>query len=127
MRLRVTGRMTARFFDCQVHPVYATFAIVEHCEYASRQAILKFLDPEEDAVGSAVTLGHRSAVPVGALVSITARIVEAEGRRILCRLEVRWKETIVAEGTVEQRVVLRQRLRAMIEAIYQPDQNEEAI
>jgi fluoroacetyl-CoA thioesterase len=125
MRLRVTGQMTARFFDCRIHPLYATFAIVEHCEYASRQAILPFLDADEDAVGSAVALDHRSAVPVGALVSITARVVEVEGRRLVCRVEVSWNGAIAAEGTVEQRVVLRRKLQSMIEGIYQPDHVQE--
>ena len=56
MRLRVTPEMTARFFGGGIHPVYATFALVEHAEYASRQAILPFLEPEEDAVGASVAI-----------------------------------------------------------------------
>ncbi len=118
MRLRVTDRMTARFFDCRIHPLYATFAIVEHSEYAARQAILPFLESGEDAVGSAVTLTHRSAVPVGAIVSITARVKQVEGRRLLCDLQVACGAAIVAEGTIEQRVVSREKLRGMIAGLY---------
>ena len=118
MRLRVTSDMTARFFGGEIHPLYATFAIVQHCEYAARQAILSFLQREEDAVGSGVAITHRSAVPVGAVVTITARITGIEGRRVLCAVEVRRGETIVADGSVEQRVVLREKLERMIAGLY---------
>jgi fluoroacetyl-CoA thioesterase len=118
MRLRVTSEMTARFFGCEIHPLYATFAVVEHCEYASRQAILPFLESDQDAVGSAVAITHRSAVPVGAIVTIIARIAEVDGAKVRCRVEVRRGERIVAEGTVEQRVVLREKLRHMIDGLY---------
>jgi predicted thioesterase len=118
MRLRVTRRMTARFFECEIHPLYATFAIVEHFEYASRQAILRFVEPEEDALGSAVAVTHRSAVPVGAVVAITARVMEVDGSRIVCRVEAESDGRMVAEGTIEQRVVMREKLDRMIETLY---------
>ena len=87
------------------------------------QAILPFLKRDEDAVGSAVSITHRSPAPVGATVTITAFVVSIDGRRILCAVEVRYGETIVADGTIEQRVVLREKLRQMIKGLY-PDQDQ---
>jgi fluoroacetyl-CoA thioesterase len=118
MRLVVTGEMTARFFGCEIHPLYATFAVVEHCEYASRQVIRPFLAPDQDAVGSAVQITHRSGVPVGALVTITARLVEVDGGRIVCAVEVRSDDRVVADGTVEQRVMPKEKLQRMIAGLY---------
>ncbi len=119
MRLRVTREMTARFFDCTIHPVYATFAIVEHSEYAARQAILGFLDRDEDAVGSFVALEHTAPAPVGAMVEITARVIEVEGRTITCEIIARAVNGVeLARGSQRQRVVSKERLRERIAELY---------
>jgi predicted thioesterase len=114
MRLRVTDRMTARFFDCGIHPLYATFALIEHAEYASRQVILPFLDREEDAVGAAVAIEHFDATPVGWIVEITARLASVEGRSITCEIEARNRHGVIARGTQRQRVVSREKLQRRI-------------
>ena len=117
MRLRVSDAMVARFFDCTIHSVYATFAIVEHAEYASRVAILPFIESHEDAVGSAVAMEHHAAARVGALVRIDARIASVEGRAIVCDVVVtRADGTVIARGTTTQRVVSRARLADVINA-----------
>lgn len=119
MRLRVTPEMTARFFDCTIHPVYATFAIVEHGEYAARQAIIGFLEPEEDAVGAHVELEHLAPAPVGAVVEITARVTEVEGRSIVCAITARWNGEMIAHGTNRQRVVSKRKLEERIASLYE--------
>jgi fluoroacetyl-CoA thioesterase len=118
MRLRVTPEMTARFFDCTIHPVYATFAIVEHAEYASRQAILAFLESGEDAVGTHIELEHTASVPVGEVVEITARVIEVDGRTITCAVTARGEQGIIAQGTQRQRVVSKRKLEDRIAALY---------
>ncbi|MBS1912038.1 MAG: thioesterase [Bacteroidetes bacterium] len=123
MRLRVTAEMTARFFDCTIHPLYATFALIEHAEYASRQAILPFLEPGDDAVGAHVELEHVAPTPVGWIVEITARVIECDGRSIVCRITASNRNGVIAEGTQRQRVVSKRRLEERIAALYseQPD------
>ena len=119
MQLRVTPEMTARFFGCTIHPVYATFALVEHGEYAARQVILPFLEPEEDAVGSFVQLEHTAPTPVGSIVEITARLIEIDGRSITCEITASNRQGIIARGTQRQRVVSKEKLRQRIAALYQ--------
>jgi predicted thioesterase len=118
MRLRVTPEMTARFFDCLIHPVYATFALVEHAEYATRQAILQFLEPGEDAVGASIELEHTGATPVGWIVEIRARVVAVEGRSIRCEIRAYNRHGEIARGRGGQRVVSKEKLRARIAALY---------
>ena len=117
MRLRVTAAMTARFFDCTIHPVYATFAIVQHGEYAARQAILPFLEPEEDAVGAHVELEHEASVAVGEVVVITARVVLVEDRSITCAISVHGPRGPIAHGSNRQRVVNKARLAQRIASL----------
>lgn len=110
MRLRVSSAMTARFFDCTIHPVYATFAIVEHGEYAARQAILQFLEADEDAIGTHVELKHLASAPVGAVVEITARVASVSDRTIICDITALWEGIAIARGTQTQRVVDKRKL-----------------
>lgn len=111
LRLRVTSEMTARFFDTAIHPVYATFAVVEHAEYAARCAILPYLEPHEDAVGGAVSIQHFAPARVGEIVEIEARVIEVGEREIICSISARTGEGEIASGTQMQRVVLKERVR----------------
>jgi len=124
MRLRVTEEMTARFFGSAIHPLYATFAIVEHVEYASRQAILPFLEREEDAVGTMVGIEHLSAAPVGAVIQIEAKVIEVKGRDVVCAFVVRWNGALVAQGHCGQRVVDRRKLGRRIALLYNESEHQ---
>jgi fluoroacetyl-CoA thioesterase len=117
MRLRVTDGMIARFFDCTMHRVYATFALVEHAEYAARMAIRAFLEPHEDALGTAVRIEHLAPTPVGWIVEITATVTVVDGRRIVCAIVATSRNGEIARGEIEQRVVDRERLDAMLASL----------
>ncbi|MBL7989319.1 MAG: thioesterase [Chlorobi bacterium] len=119
MRVRVTDAMTATFFGSTIHRVYATFALIEHAEYASRQAILPFLDPEDDAVGAAVTVEHSAPAIVGDVVTVAAIIAEVDGRTIVCRFTVTNGGQPLATGTQTQRVVNKARLKQKIAEMYE--------
>lgn len=121
MRLRVSPAMTARFFDCTIHPVYATFAVVEHGEYAARQAILQFLEADEDAVGTHVALEHLASAPVGAVVEITARVASVTDRTIICEVTALWEGVVIARGTQTQRVVDKRKLAARMRTLTEPN------
>ena len=114
IRVRVEESMTATFFDSRVHPLYATFAIVEHAEYVSRCAIRSALGPDEDAVGSAVEVRHRSAATIGTIVRLEAQVREwTERGKITCDVVVTAGERVIAECVTEQRVMGRERVRGM--------------
>lgn len=123
MRVRVDDTMTATFFGSTIHRVYATFALIEHAEYASRQAILPFLDPEDDAVGAAVTVEHSASAIVGDVVTVTATIAEVEGRAIVCMFTVANGNQVIATGTQTQRVVSKSRLKQKIAEMYEGRMN----
>ena len=120
IRLRVTPEMTARFFDCEIHPLYATFAIVEHAEYVSRCAILPFLEPEEDAVGSAVSIEHVAPARVGEIVRVEASVTRVEGKEILCDFNVSRDKEEIARGRTTQWVVGKERWRERMGRSSQP-------
>ncbi len=119
MRVRVKPEMTASFFGTPIHPVYATFALVEHCEYAARQAIRPYFEEGDDAVGSAVEIRHTAPTPVGWIVEITARISEVDDRTVVCEVVARNRHGVIARCRQHQRIVDADRLRQRIEELYE--------
>jgi predicted thioesterase len=46
--------------------------MVKHVELASRKVLLPFLEPDEEAVGHAMSVTHLAPTPVGATVTARA-------------------------------------------------------
>lgn len=62
--------------------VYATPHMVSDMEYTCRDLLLRHLDEGEDSVGAHVTIDHLAATPMGMLVTIEAKIIEVDRRRV---------------------------------------------
>ena len=69
--------------------VYATPRMVSDVEYTCRDFLLEHLDPGEDSVGAHVSIDHLAATPLGLKVSIDAKIVEIDRRRVTFEFSVR--------------------------------------
>lgn len=121
----VTPEMTAQLSGTEIHPVYSTFWLAYHAECAARKAIEPYFEAGENAVGSALELRHEAMTPVGAAISVTARVTEVTGNRIVCSIEARkefgGKRIRVASGSQTQTVLPQTVLDALIRRAYGED------
>ena len=62
--------------------VYATPQMVNDMEFACRDLLLRHLDPGEDSVGAHVCIDHLAATPLGMQVTLEARLVAVDKRRV---------------------------------------------
>ena len=69
--------------------VYATPRMVSDVEYACRDFLLQHLDPGEDSVGAHVSIDHLAATPLELQVTIEAKIVEVDRRKVTFEFSVR--------------------------------------
>ena len=69
--------------------VYATPRMVSDVEYTCRDFLLQHLDAGEDSVGAHVSIDHLAATPMGLKVTIEAKIVEVDRRRVTFEFSVR--------------------------------------
>jgi fluoroacetyl-CoA thioesterase len=69
--------------------VYATPRMVSDVEYTCRDFLLQHLDPGEDSVGAHVSIDHLAATPLGLKVTIDAKIVDLDRRRVTFEFSVR--------------------------------------
>ncbi len=118
VEITVTPAMVAQSEELGlIHPVYATWTLVQHMEVASRKVLLPFLEDDEDAVGHAVNVVHLAPTPVGMRVRVRAVLERVDGRRIYCRLEASNERGRIGEGTTIQILVSRTRLREQFRAL----------
>jgi predicted thioesterase len=85
--------------------VLSTPALVAFLENTARQALLPFLDPNENTVGVEIELHHLAPTPPGQTVTCKARVVRVEGPRITFQLEARDEHELVARGLHVRHVI----------------------
>ena len=128
--LRASVRVTVSEADTAIRagsgdvPVLATPRLLALAEAASVAALGPQLGGEMTSVGTAVSLEHRRASPVGAEVVVDAELTEVDGRRLVFSFIARQarpagedgsaaeEDLVVGAGTVERVVVDREKFVA---------------
>jgi fluoroacetyl-CoA thioesterase len=78
--------------------VYATPRMVSDVEYTCRDFLLGHLDPGEDSVGAHVAIDHLAATPLGLSVTVEAKIVEVDRRRVTFEFTVQDPVELAGKG-----------------------------
>lgn len=86
--------------------VLSTPNLIGIFERTARQAIVPFLESDERTVGVEIELRHLAPTPLGASVTITARVIHTVGRLVDFQLEARDQHELIARG-VHRRAVVR--------------------
>ena len=114
---RVEEKDVAAFHGSTVHPVYSTFALARDMEWSSRLFVIELLDAEEQGIGTELSIKHHSPAFLGEEVSITATMERWEGHEIICLIEARVGERLIASGKTGQKVLKKEKLERHFEAI----------
>jgi fluoroacetyl-CoA thioesterase len=120
VRIVVTDADTATQVGSGDVPVLATPRLLALAEAAAVAAVAPHLPAGTTSVGTAVSLEHRRASPVGAEIVVEADLTEVEGRRLVFSFIARHagagretadagagEDLVVGAGTVERVVVDR--------------------
>lgn len=117
--LRVEPRHLANSFkDSILPPVFATPYLVLIMENAGLNAIKKYLEPGESAVGTRVDVQHLVATPVGREVTGDAEVIRIEGKKIYFRIWATDGVEVIGTGTHERTVVSVTRIIEKMAAKY---------
>ena len=85
--------------------VYATPAVVALMEQAACNALVDALPEEQTSVGTAMTLAHTSATPVGMEVSAEATLTAVDGLRLTFEITAQDEKGEIAKATHERFIV----------------------
>lgn len=109
-RKTVTPDDLAAFHGEVLHAVYATFALARDFEWSSRLFFIEMKEDDEEGVGTYLQINHRSPAFVGEEVTITATVDKIQGNELLCRIEARTGDRLIADGMTGQRMLKKERL-----------------
>jgi fluoroacetyl-CoA thioesterase len=106
-RTIIVGPNQTTSFLWEGENVLSTPSMIAEMEETCRLLLKeKFLqDPNLDSVGTIVDIKHLAATPVGAKVSLRAKIVAVQGRRVMFEVEARDRLERIGEGRHERFII----------------------
>jgi fluoroacetyl-CoA thioesterase len=109
----VTENDTATFHGEILHRVYATFALARDFEWSSRLFFLEMKDDDEEGVGTFLQIEHKSPAQIGEEVTIKASIESITGNELICIIEARSGNRIIATGKTGQKMLKKEKLKKL--------------
>jgi len=117
--LTVREADTAIFESGQVHPVYATFALARDAEWACRLFVLAMKEPDEEGIGTSISVAHQSPALVGSPISIIATLKTVEQNTVICAYEAYCRERLIAHGEQGQKILKKTKLEQLFAELNQ--------
>jgi predicted thioesterase len=111
----VTPDMCPHFDGQRVHPVCATWTLVQQMETAGRLVLAPHLEPHEEGVGARIAIDHRSPATIGSTVRVVAQATARTPRSLTCRVTAWVGPRLVAEADFVQAVLEKTRLTELWE------------
>ncbi|NOT76775.1 MAG: hypothetical protein HOP08_17755 [Cyclobacteriaceae bacterium] len=100
----------AIFHNEILHAVCSTFALSRDFEWSSRLFFLEMRDDDEEGVGTFLHIDHKSPAFVGEEIVIKATIEEIRGMELICGIEARVGERLIAIGKTGQKMLKKEKL-----------------
>ncbi|HUX84913.1 MAG TPA: hypothetical protein VMV20_06740 [Chitinophagaceae bacterium] len=111
---KVRAEDLATFESGLVHPLYSTFAVVRDAEWTCRQFVPGLAEPDEEGIGTFISVDHVAPVAEGAQVDFQAVIRNIHGHEIICDFTARCGETIIARGVQVQKILKKEKIARLI-------------
>jgi len=102
----VEQKHAIEFADDAMPAVLATPILIGLMERTARQTLAPLLEDNERSVGIEIDLKHLAPSPIGAKVTVTARVIRAEGREITFQVEARDEHEVISRG-LHKRAIIR--------------------
>lgn len=109
----VTDSDLATFHGETLHPVYSTFSLARDFEWSSRLFFLEMKEEDEEGVGTFLSIEHKSPAKVGEEVIITASIETILDNELICIIEARSGDRLIASGKTGQKMLKKEKLNKL--------------
>jgi len=103
----------AAFHGQVVHAVCSTFVLVREVEWTTRLFALDLCEPDEEGIGTHVSIDHKNPAFIGEEIIFTARIERVEGNLLMCGVEAKVGDKVIAMGRTGQRVLKREKIERL--------------
>jgi predicted thioesterase len=96
-----------------LHKVCSTFALARDMEWSSRLFFIEMKEDDEEGVGTHLTIDHWNPAFVEDELVITATVAHLRDNELICDIEVKAGEKIIATGKTGQRMLKKERLNQL--------------
>ncbi len=110
---KVEAGDTAVFHDMVVHPVYSTFALARDAEWTTRQFVLDMKEPDEEGVGTFLSVEHKAPAFVGEEVVFTGVVERCDGHELICTFDVHVGHRVIASGQTGQKILKKDKIEKL--------------
>jgi fluoroacetyl-CoA thioesterase len=110
---KVAMQDAAAFHGEVLHPVYATFALARDFEWSSRLFFLEMKEDDEEGVGTFLSIEHQSPAKIDEEVIICATVETISGNELICIIEARSGDRIIATGKTGQKMLKKEKLKKL--------------
>lgn len=109
----VTEADQAIFHGEVLHAVCSTFALARDFEWSSRLFFIEMKESDEEGVGTYLSIDHKSPSFVGEEIKIVATVEKLEGNELICSIEARCGNRLIATGNTGQKMLKKDRLKQL--------------
>jgi|SRR5579872_3155469 len=105
--------------DCAIfngellHPVCSTFALARDFEWSSRLFFLEMKEDDEEGVGTMLSIDHKRPAFAGEEVLFTATVEKTEKNELICSIEAKVRDRIIASGKTGQKMLKKAKLKEL--------------
>jgi len=85
--------------------VLSTPSMIAFMERTALKCVQKHLPEGYTTVGTRVDVRHLKPAPIGAKVTVEAKLIEVDGRKLKFEVKAYWKGAVIGEGNHERYVV----------------------
>lgn len=110
---RVTEDDVAAFHGITLHRVCSTFSLARDFEWSSRLFFIEMKEDDEEGVGTFLSIDHKSPAFVGEEVIFTATVEKIEGNELICSIEARVVNRLIAIGKTGQKMLKKEKLKQL--------------
>lgn len=107
---RVSAEDLAIFHGELLHAVCSTFALARDFEWSSRLFFLEMKEADEEGVGTFLSVDHKSPAFLDEEIIFTATVEEIKGMELICAIEARVKDRVIARGKTGQKMLKKEKL-----------------
>ena len=115
IEFEVIQSMAPTFHGKQVHPVCSTWDLAHQFELAARYALEPHLESHEQGIGAELLVKHLKPAPIGKRVTVCATITSLDATTVVCEIEAKVGDSLIATGSQVQRVLPSDKIRDLIQ------------
>ncbi|MCC7150350.1 MAG: hypothetical protein IT216_14105 [Saprospiraceae bacterium] len=112
-RKKIVEADVAAFHGEVLHSVYSTFALARDMEWSSRLFFIEMKEDDEEGVGTHLSIDHLGPAFVGEELEIIATVAQLNRNELICNIEVKVKDRLIAKGKTGQRMLKKDKLNRL--------------